>query len=395
MKHHPDCPRNFPARLARLSQLILLPIVLGAVLSIAASAANADEPLVFISAFADGNDAAIHAFQLDGKSGALKPVHQTTDVEHPFFMVLSRNGKFLYSIHAKQFGSKEHEQVAAYELVGRTGKLKLLNRQSAHGTAACSLDVDATGKTLLVANYSSGSIAALPVAADGSLVEAATFIQHTGSGVNPARQKEPHAHCIVVSPDNRFVFVADLGLDQILSHRLDAASAKLTPNRQPFTRTFPGAGPRHLTFHPNGKHVYVINELISSVTLFDYVPESGLLLEQQTISTLPKEFDGTSHCADLKITPNGRFLYGTNRGHDSIAAYRIGDDGRLTLISIEPSLGKGPQNLAIPPGGELLMCANMAGSNVALFRIDPQSGRLTSVGSPLAMPGPSCIMVLP
>ena len=152
------------------------------------------------------------------------------------------------------------------------------------------------------------------------------------------------------------------------------------PTGQPFVKTPPGAGPRHLTFHPNGKHVYVINELANSITLFDYEPESGLLIERQTISTLPKEFDGKSYCADLKITPDGRFLYGTNRGHDSLAAYRLGPDGRLTLLGIVPSLGKGPQNLAITPGGELLLCANMPGNNVAVFRIDPAIRRLDRRG---------------
>lgn len=373
----------------------LIPIAIGALVSTATRTSKADEPLVFVSAFADGDEAAIHAFQLDQKSGALKPLQRTTGVEHPFFMALSWNGNFLYSIHAKQFGGKESEQVAAYEIIDRTGRLKLLNRQSARGSAACYLSVDATGKTVLVSNYSTGDIAALPAGADGALAEAATFIRHTGTSVNPARQTESHAHCIVVSPDNRFVLVADLGLDQVFSYRLDAAGARLSPNRQPFVRTPPGAGPRHLTFHPNGKHVYVINELSNSVTLFDYEPGAGILLEQQTLSTLPKGFEEASQCADLKITPNGRFLYGTNRGHDSIAAYRIDDDGRLTLIAIEPSLGKGPQNLAIAPGGELLLCANMPGNNVALFRIDPESGRLTSAGPPVAIPGPSCIMVLP
>ncbi|MCA9113419.1 MAG: beta-propeller fold lactonase family protein, partial [Planctomycetaceae bacterium] len=162
-----------------------------------------------------------------------------------------------------------------------------------------------------------------------------------------------------------------------------------------FVRTPPGAGPRHLTFHPNGKHLYAINELKNSVTLFDYANETGMLIERQTIPTLPPEFEGTSHCADLKITPDGRFLYGTNRGHDSIAAYRIAADGQLALIGIEPSLGKGPQNLAIAGDGKLLLCANMPGNNVAVFRIDSESGKLTSVGPPTTMPMPSCIMLLP
>jgi 6-phosphogluconolactonase len=272
--------------------------------------------------------------------------------------------------------------------------LKLLNRQSARGSAACYLDVDATGKTLLVANYTTGSVAALPIKADGALDEVSSFIQHTGASVDPARQKAPHAHCIVVSPDNRFAFAADLGLDQVLAYRLDPAKAKLTPNDTPFVRSPPGAGPRHLTFHPNGKRVYVINELDNSVSFFEYAPQSGNLALKQTLSTVPKDFAGKSYCADLKITPDGRFLYGTNRGHDSIAIYRIAEDGRLTLVKTEPSLGKGPQNLAITPEGKWLVCANMPGNNVAVFRIDSKTGGLASVGPPVAMTSPSCIRVV-
>lgn len=370
-------------------------IVAGLTMASGVAETKADEHVVFISAFAAGKDAAIHAYQLDGETGSLKLLQRTTDVEHPFFLALTPSGKFLYSIHAKQFGGKEPEEVAAYEIVGRTGQLKLLNRQSARGSAACYLDVDATGKTVLVANYTSGNVASLPVQDDGSLGKAASFFQHAGSSVDPARQKEPHAHCIVVSPDNRFAYAADLGLDQVLIYRLDAIKATLTANRPPFAKTPAGGGPRHLTFHPNGKHVYVINELANSVTLFDYDKETGSLAEKQTISTLPKDFTGKSYCADLKITPDGQILYGTNRGHDSIAAYRIADDGKLTLLTIEPSLGKGPQNLAITPDGKLLLCANMAGNNVAVFSIDPKTGGLKSAGTPISMPSPSCIRLLP
>ena len=327
-------------------------------------------------------------------TGELKLVHRTTDVHQPFFLALSRDRKFLYATDAPgQFGGKENEQVASFQLVGDTGQLKLLNRQSSLGTATCYVDVDATGKAVVVANYATGSVASFPVRADGSLEEAASFVQHAGSSVNPARQEGPHAHCIVISPDNRFAYAADLGLDQVLGYRLDASRGKLSPNRQAFVRTPPGAGPRHLTFHPKGPHVYVINELANSVTMFDHDPETGFLIERQTISTLPKGFGGTSYCADLKITPDGRFLYGTNRGHHSIAAYRIGDDGRLTSLAIVPSRGDGPQNLAITPGGELLLCANMPGNNVAVFRIDPEGGSLTPVGQPLSIPAPSCIRI--
>jgi 6-phosphogluconolactonase len=379
--------------LAALSR-VCPPVIAALVLGLAAHETNAAERLVFISAFAPGDKGGIHAYRLDLETGALKAEQRSGDAENPFYLAISPNQKYLYSIHAKQFGGKETEQVAAYALVGRTGQLKLLNRQSARGSAACYLDVDSTGKTVVVANYTTGSVAAFPVKADGSLAEAASFIQHAGSSVDPKRQKEPHAHCIVVSPDNRFVFAADLGLDKVLAYRLDAAGAKLSPNRQPFVRTPPGAGPRHLTFHPNGKRAYVINELGNSVTVFDYDADSGILIEKQTISTLPQDFAGKSYCADLKITPNGRFLFGTNRGHDSIAAYQIGDDGQLKLLGIEPSLGKGPQNLAITDDGKLLVCANMPGNNVAVFRIDQKTGGLTSVGAPVAMPSPSCIRIL-
>lgn len=377
------------------ARTLLATILAFAVTDILGRPATADERLVFISAFAAGDKGGIHAYHLDLDRGTLKPVHVTTGAENPFYLATSPKQKFLYAIHAKKFGGKEHEQVAAYEIGGRTGELKLLNRQSARGSAACYLDVDATGKTVLVANYTTGSVASLPVNNDGSLGEAASFVQHEGSSVDPARQKEPHAHCIVVSPDNRFVYAADLGLDKILGYRLDAAKATLTPNRQPFVRTQPGAGPRHLTFHPNGKHAYVINEMANSVTLFDYDPDTGVLLEKQTLSTLPKDFAGKSHCADLKVTPNGQFLFGTNRGHDSIAAYRIGVDGTLALIKINSSLGKGPQNLAITPDGKLLLCANLPGNNVAVFRVDANTGDLASVGPPVAMPSPSCIRILP
>lgn len=355
---------------------------------------RSEELMVFVSAFAAGDEGAIHALSFDLNSGAFRPLHRTTDPEHPFFMALSPDRRFLYAIHAPgEFGGKQNEQVSAYQLVGKTGELKLLNRTSALGTAACYLDVDSSGKTVFVANYSTGSVATLPVQPDGSLGAAVTFVQHEGGGVDKGRQDGPHAHCIVVSPDNRFVLSADLGLDKVLVYRLDATSSSIVPSKQPFVRTPPGAGPRHLTFHPNGRHVYVINELSNSVTLFDYVAESGALVEQQTISTVPEGFDGTSYCADLKVTPDGQFLYGTNRGHDSIAAFRLDETGRLTLIRILPSDGKGPQNLVITPDGRFVLCANMPGNNVAVFRIDQSSGDLQSVGKPLAVPSPSCIRI--
>lgn len=372
------------------------PIVIILSLLMISTPLRAAEPVVFASAFASGDNGAIHAFRFDSNRGRLHPLHRTNDVEMPFFLAVSPDSKFLYVIDAEQFGSEKQEFVASYAVEGRTGKLERLNRQSTRGAASCYLDIDATGKSVVVANYSTGSVAALPVREGGSLGEVTSFVQHRGSSVDPARQETPHAHSIEISPDNRFALAADLGMDKVLVYRLEAATAELSANdAQAFATVPPGSGPRHLTFHPNGKRVYVINELKNTVTFFNYAADSGTLTQRQTISTLPMDFSGTSYCADLKITPSGRFLYGTNRGHDSIAVYRIGDDGILHLVDIEPSLGKGPQNLLITPDGRWLLCANMPGNNLAVFAINSNTGHLTATGDPISMPMPSCIRWLP
>lgn len=371
---------------------LLLTILVG-VMSVIPDSTSAADDLIYISSFAAGERGAIHAFRLNSDTGELSQVHRTTDAEHPYFLALSPDRRFLYSIYADRFGGEDADQIAAYAITGDAGELKLLNRQSALGTAACYLDIDATGKVLFVANYSSGSVASFPIQDDGSIGKAASFFEHKDPGILPAQQKATHAHSIVVSSNNRFVYAADLGIDQVLCYRLNPDTAQLTPQQQPFVRTPKGAGPRHLTFHPDEKHLFVINETANTVTSFDYDSESGTLIERQTVSTVPDDFGGTSHTADLKITPDGRFLYGTNRGHDSIAAYRIDEDRRLTPLEIVPSLGKGPQNMAITTDGRWLLCANMPENNVVVFRIDTDSGAILPMGDPIMIPSPSCIMI--
>jgi|UniRef100_UPI0037852645 6-phosphogluconolactonase len=356
---------------------------------LASMSASAAEPLVFVSAFASGEKAGIHAFGFDSEKGTLKPLKRTTGVQKPFFIALSPDRRFLYSID--EFGGKDNF-VAAFAIEGRGGDLRALNRHNSRGTAACYVDVDPTGKSVIVANYSSGNVASLPVKSDGSLGEAVSFFQHRGSGGDPERQKGPNAHCFVVSPDGKHALAADLGIDKVMIYALDAATAKLVPNAaQPFAKLAPGSGPRHLVFHPGGKLVYVISELANTVTVFDWNAADGTLKEKQTIATLPKDFTGKSATADLKITPDGKHLYGTNRGHDSLASYRIAEDGTLTLLAIEPSGGKGPQNLLISPDGRWLLCANMPGNNVVVFKIDSASGSITPHGTPVEVPMASCL----
>ena len=370
----------------RSERLNLMRSLLLALLAVPAFAA---EPLVFVSAFETGEKAGIHAFEFDSEKGTLKPLKRTTRVQKPFFLALSPDRRFLYSID--EFGGKDNF-VAAFAIEGRAGDLRPLNRQNTRGTASCFVDVDPTGQSVLVANYSSGNVASLPVKSDGSLGEAASFFQHSGSSINPERQSGPNAHCFVVSPDGKHALAADLGIDKVMIYAFNAATAKLAPNTaQPFAKLTPGSGPRHLTFHPSGKLVYVINELANTITVFDWNAADGTLKEKQTIATLPKDFAGKSYTADLKITPDGKYLYGTNRGHDSLASYRIAEDGTLKLLTIQPSGGKGPQNLFITPDGRWLLCANMPGNNVVVFKIDSASGGITLNGTPVEVPMASCI----
>ena len=354
----------------------------------------ASEVKIFVSSFAPVGKAGIYAYTVDTKSGTLTETARFTEIGHPFFLALSPSKKTLYSIHApKGFGGKEHEEVAALRVVDRDGNLELLNKQSTHGAASCYLDVDRKGKLLAVANYTTGDVASYPLNRDGSMDKSAVFYKHSGSSVNEARQKEPHAHCIVISPDNKYAYAADLGIDKIVAYSV-GKKGEISPfDDELNARVAPGAGPRHLTFHPNGKHVYVINELLNTVTVFNYNSCNGLLTETQTIATLPEDFEGVSHTADIKLTPDGRFAYGTNRGHDSLASYRVMQDGTLELIDITASLGGGPQNLAITPDGRMLICANMAGGNLALFHIDEEKGSLAPVGKVHQLTAPSCIMI--
>jgi 6-phosphogluconolactonase len=374
------------AKQAAQVRLDFMRSILAALLVVPALAA---EPVVFVSAFASGEKAGIHAFGFDSETGTLKPLKRATGMQSPFFIALSPDRRFLYSID--EFGGKDNF-VAAFAIEGRGRDLRPLNRQNTRGTASCFLEVDPTGKCVLAANYSSGNVTSFPVQSDGSLGESVSFFQHSGSSTDPQRQKGPNAHCFVISPDGRHALAADLGIDKVMIYTLDAATAKLAPNTaQPFAKLTPGSGPRHLTFHPSGKLVYLINELANTITVFDWNASEGTLKEKQTIATLPKDFTGKSYTADLKITPDGKHLYGTNRGHDSLASYRIADDGTLTLLSIQPSGGKGPQNLLVTPDGHCLLCANMPGNNVVVFQIDPASGAITPKGEPVEVPMASCI----
>jgi 6-phosphogluconolactonase len=252
--------------------------------------------------------------------------------------------------------------------------------------------VDKTGKYVLVANYTGGSVAVFPVMPDGSLGQRSAFVQHTGSGPNKERQEGPHAHWIDVTRDNRFAIASDLGLDELLVYRFDPKKGTLTPNDPPFAKTDPGAGPRHLSFHPNGKFAFVADELNSTISVFSYDAARGALHLLQTVSTVPKRFTGTNDAAEIEVHPNGKFLFVSNRGSDTIVLFSIDQSkGTLTLVDDFSSKGKKPRYFTIDPSGSRLLVANEKGNNIVIFNIDPQTGRLTETGQVLQVASPVCL----
>ncbi len=352
----------------------------------------AGEFLVYFGTYTGAKSKGIYVSRFDPATGRLSAPELAAATRNPSFLALHPNGDFLYAVgEVDNANGKPGGTVSAFSLDRGTGKLTLLNQQASGGSGPCHLSVDVTGKCLLVANYGSGSIAALPIHADGSLGEAATVIQHTGHGVNPQRQAGPHAHFICPSPDNRFALNCDLGLDQVLIYRLEPDAATLTPNDPSFASVAPGAGPRHLTFSPDRKFVYVINEMGSTISAFSYNPANAAMTEVQTLSTLPKDFSTNNTCAEIALHPSGKFLYGSNRGHDSIAVFAVNTkSGRLTFVEHQPTQGRTPRHIAIDPTGRWLLAENQASDSVIVFALDLDTGKLKPTGQSLTVGSPVC-----
>ncbi len=358
-------------------------------------AASAGSCLVYVGTYTGPKSQGIYAYRLDLASGKCTPLGLVGEVKSPSFLAVHPNRKFLYAVsEISDLDGKPTGGVSAFAIDAASGKLTLLNQQSSHGAGPCHVVVDKSGKTVLVANYGGGSIASLPVGSDGKLGPAASAIQHKGSSVNPSRQKEPHAHSINVDPGNRFAMAADLGLDKVLVYKLDPATSKLTPNDPPSAAVKPGSGPRHFAFHPSGKFAYVINEILCTVTAFAYDGQRGQLTEKQTLSTLPEgvAVKPEYSTAEVQVHPSGKFVYGSNRGHDTIAVFAVNEsDGTLRLIENTPTGGKTPRGFGIDPTGKFLFAGNQDSHTVVVFRIDEKTGRLTPTGQTLEVGSPVCV----
>ena len=385
-----------PMKFMQHSTLILSTLIL--TMAVVAPVLAADGDLfVYVGTYTKGASKGIYVYRFAPKTGKLTNIGLAAETVNPSFVAIHPNHRFLYSVsEVDDFQGKSSGAVSSFSIDGKTGLLKKLNTVSSKGSGPCYVKVDATGKTLLVANYGSGSIAAMPIKDSGELGEAASAIQHVGTGADKDRQGGPHAHSINPSPDNRFAIVADLGLDEVLVYKLDAAKALLTPNAPPFTKIASGSGPRHFAFDPAGRYGYVINEMKSTVTAFSYDKGAGTLKTIQTITTLPAGFTGETSTAEVQVHPSGNFLYGSNRGHDSIALFTIDKKtGMLTAAGHTPTQGKTPRNFGIDPSGQFLFAANQDAGGVVVFRIDGKTGKLTPTGDKLDIPFPVCVKFMP
>jgi 6-phosphogluconolactonase len=352
---------------------------------------------VYVGTSTGGKSKGIYRFPFDPATGTAGEVALAAETAQPSFLAIHPNRQFLYAVNAiSDFKGQKTGAVSAFALDRQSGELRFLNQQPSGGAGPCHIVVDSTGKNALVANYGGGSVASLPIGSDGRLTPPSSTIQHAGSSVNPQRQEGPHALSIILDAGNRFAFAADLGLDQVLVYRFDAAQGKLSPNDPPFAPVAPGAGPRHFAFHPYGQFAYVINELDSTVTAFSYDASVGVLREIQAITTLPAGFSGENYPAEVLVHPSGQFLYGSNRGHDSIAIFRIdAGTGKLTPAGHQPSGGKGPRNFNFDPSATWMIVGNQSTDNILFHRIDPQSGALKPTGQTLGSPSPICFKFVP
>ncbi|QDV37198.1 lactonase family protein [Tautonia plasticadhaerens] len=352
-----------------------------------------DMSLVFVGTYTSAEGEGINLLRMDPESGRIESLGVVARTENPSFLAIHPDGQFLYAVN--EVGDYEGESsgsVSAFRIDPKTGSLSPLNRRSSRGAAPCHIIVDDQGRNVLVANYSGGSVTVLPIEADGSLADSSDVEQHEGSGPNPRRQEGPHAHSINLDANGRFAVAADLGLDQLLVYRFDPDSGTLSPNEPPSASVAPGAGPRHFEFHPNGRLAFAINEIASTVTAFRYDPETGILTEAQTRSTLPEGFEGNNSTADIHVHPAGRFLYGSNRGHDSLAIFRIDEQtGMIEPIGHASTGGETPRNFGIDPTGRFLLAANQGTDTVVVFRIDPDTGMLEPTGNQAEVPMPVCV----
>ncbi len=353
--------------------------------------AQSGKEIMYVGTYSLRGSEGIYVFEFDRKAGSMQPLQSVSNAKSPSFLALHPSGKFLYSVNE---GADKRGGVSAYSVDPSTGKLQYINGQSSLGGGPCHISVDQTGKTAFVSNYGGGSLAVLPILANGSLGAATDSVKNTGSGANAQRQDKPHVHSATVAPDNRFVYVADLGTDKLHIYQTDVKDSKVKPASTPYATVKPGSGPRHFTFHPNGKYAYLVEELTSTVAAFSRNAQTGALtLLQDGVQTLPANFTENNTSADIHVDPSGKFLYQSNRGYNGLAIFAIGNDGKLTKVGDQPTEGKTPRNFLIDPKGEFVFVAHQDSDNITIFKRDQKTGKLTYTGQSVKVPAPVCVIM--
>ena len=359
---------------------------------------NIARSIVYVGTYADAGSESIFLYQLNPESGELNLVKGFKAGKKPSYMTFDQQRRYLYVINEREeYEGQDSGTVCAFSVDQQTGFLNLLNKVPSLGGIPVHITLGEEGKAVLMANYKTGNVGVFPILEDGKLAEASALKQHSGSGPNKERQESAHAHYIAFSPDRRFVFVVDLGMDKVLRYHLDEDKGTLTPSEQPVAFTAEsGSGPRQMSFHPNGRYAYLIHELKSMVTALSYDSEKGAFSEIQTIGTIPEDFKEQNKCGGIRVSPDGRHLYGSNRGHNSIAVYAIDENsGKLKHVENVASGGDWPREFTIDLTGSVLLVANQRSNNIVSFKIDKTTGRLTATGHQAEVEKPVFVQVVP
>ncbi|HUG11521.1 MAG TPA: lactonase family protein [Opitutaceae bacterium] len=378
-----------------MKKITILPLVVATL----GSALGAAEYLVYFGTFTDGAARGIYVSRMDVATGSLSAPELAMEVPSPNYLAVSPDGRFLF---AATRPNGPGGAVSSYAITRPSGRLELVDEKFAGGAGPCHVSIDTTGRTVLVANYSGGSVKSFRTGPDGRLTDG-TFAQHEGRSVNPSRQRGPHAHCFVTAPQGGFALACDLGTDRIMNYRLDPADASLVANEPAYAVVPPGSGPRHLVFSADGTRVYVVNEMTCTLSTFAWDASRGALDARETISLLPAgvEIESSFSAAAIVASPDGRFVFATVRGHNSVSVFATGTDGALSLIENVPCGGETPRGLGIDPTGRWLLVGNQKSNSVAVFAIDMTTGRLTatehtvSVGSPVDVRFVSAVLAQP
>lgn len=359
------------------------------------STSSDSQHLMYVGTYTRETSAGIYAYRFDSESGTAEELGLVAEMREPSFLALHPTGQYLYAVsETDDFDEDGSGSVVSFQVSVNSGALTKLNEVSSRGGWPCHINVDASGRMLIVANYKGGNIASFPINEDGTVGEATSFFQHEGSSVHE-RQDQPHAHSADFSADNRFAFFSDLGLDQVKIYRADPSAATLAPHDPTAVSVEAGSGPRHLALHPSGRSAYGVNELSSTVTVYDYHAEAGELSVAQTVSTLPEGFEGENYTAEIYVHPSGEFVYASNRGHDSIAVFALDPStGRLTPKEQVSTNGEWPRNFTFSPNGRYLLVANQNSDNIVVFSIDSETGALIPTGIDLSIDAPVCLLFL-